>query len=212
MEGRPDVESLRENELKYSQAAAVVLGRRLARMYEGAGALIIASEAYGENPRQAAIISGLKEGFEDKITIHAIRSPETRGTVKAEGGGEPDPPEKPKPYLLHRPKKASEFRRLIDSYPACRIVISLVDMPRDALKSEEKKKPLVVLVFPSEPRRLELELRRGFLWVLTSKPDAPLTKDLCPEDLQHAFNRRFVILDQRNVQTFGRKHKDFFRP
>jgi hypothetical protein len=212
MAGSPGPESLRENELKYSQAAAVVLGRRLARMFEDAGALIIATDNYGENPRQAAIISGLKEGFEEKITVHAIRSPEKRGVTQMESDREAEHSEKPKPYLEHRPRKGGEFRRIVDSYPTCRLVISLVDMPQDALKSDDKKKPLVVLVFPSQARRLEHELRTGSLWVLTSKPDVPLTKGLCPEDPQHAFNQRFIILNQRNVESFGRKHKDFFQP
>lgn len=103
-----------EWEQKYIKAAATVLGRDLAKRFDGKKALIIAEFNYRDNRWQQAQIEGLKEGFGKRIADIVIDSPAT-----PKQPGQPQPAAAiPEPQMMDM-VTAKDFDQLISRHPDC---------------------------------------------------------------------------------------------
>jgi len=205
--GSGDTQALIANELKFAKASSYVLGQSLAKTMPGARVLLIVDEQNEMNKRQKILIDGLKEGFGSAITQITVKTPQIK---KPKGA-----PEEMMMPLMEM-VKAADFNKLIKQNKSCNLIISMIGLPMDmgALSiwksfEENPKKTPRLSILNGDISMLAPAIKSGIIpAVVTHNPDARYTEDPAPEDLQAAFDVRYLLITTKNVGEVAKKYKE----
>ncbi|OGV50991.1 MAG: hypothetical protein A2017_14025 [Lentisphaerae bacterium GWF2_44_16] len=224
--GSGDSEKLIANEMKFAKAASIVMGRELAEKYPDSKALIIVDRNFEKNKRQKEMVDGLKDGFGSKVSIAATdfvdiprpvrekKEEENSGENKdkgAEKGTEQSQPPPPPPedefdmMPVSERACAEHFDALINKYPDCNLVVTLVGLPYDVgemsiWSRDPEKRPKMALLF-ADVFKLKNAIKADYITALTYKPGVKFSEDPAPSDPQKAFEQRYIILNKDNVDS-----------
>lgn len=205
--GSGDTQALIANELKFAKSSSFILGQELAKSMPGAKVLLIVDEQNEMNKRQQILIDGLKEGFGSAITQITIKTPQIK---KPKGA-----PEEMMMPLMEM-VKAEDFNKLINQNKTCNLVITMIGLPMDmgGLKiwadfEVDPKKTPKLSVMNGDISMLAPAIKSGLVpAVVTHNPDARYTEDPAPEDMQKAFDVRYLLITPKNVAEIAKKYGD----
>jgi hypothetical protein len=216
--GGDDSRKLIENEMAYSRAAAVVMGKYLAEKHPDSRALLLVSRDYEKNKRTMTILEGLREGFGSKISVEGIDFPvdpkreEEMEKMKKEGAA---------PEAMFYPGddefslKAEHYNTVINKYPDANLIIFTSSLPHDVSELGiwdlgEDKRPKTAALF-AEPQKLKNAIKAKYVSAITTyKPDVKFTEDKAPSDPQKAFDARYLLINSDNVDEMEKQHGNLF--
>ncbi len=203
-------------ELSYSRVSGVMLGRYLAKTAPGFNALIITHDKNSENPLLDASMGGLREGLDKYVKIAAIDSPlpASSGAKSSESEKKKISPEKM--LYLSRKIQLNNFDLLIDKYPDCNLIISLISLPKDISKMAVfKLKPEIrpkIALLSSNISMMKERISKGEISVaVITRPDYVPGKNKLPKDIESAFDKRYLMVTPENVKLVAAEHPEVFK-
>jgi hypothetical protein len=208
--GQGATQKLIENELKYAQSQALVLGKYLKETYPDSTVLIVADRNYEKSNRQQKLIDGLKEG------LGGASTPITIGTLELPKNKKGMPPEEMDMMPLEEIMTAKEFDALLKKHPKANLVISMIGLPRDAdkmavWKMDDTKRPKFALL-NGDIHSLGRAIKAGLIVAAVSyKPGVKFTEDPCPSDPEKAFEERYIIITPKNIDATVQKYPNLFQ-
>ena len=205
--GSGDTRALIANELRFAKASSYILGKKLAEIKPGAKVLVIVDEQNEMNKRQKILIDGLKEGFGSAITSVTIKTPQIK---KAKGA----PQEMMMPLM--EMVKAADFNKLLKQNKSCNLIVTMIGLPMDMGGltiwddfDEDPKKTPKLAILNGDVSMLGMAIKSGLVpAAVTHNPDARYTEDAAPEDMQAAFDVRYLLITTKNVDEILKKYGD----
>ncbi|OGV50456.1 MAG: hypothetical protein A2X49_14800 [Lentisphaerae bacterium GWF2_52_8] len=207
--GSANTEKLIAKEMLFAKAKATVLGQSLAASYPGLKTLLIVEPGYEKNENQKQLIAALKEGFGSKIPTVVIASPEV-----------PPMPAGTPPEMMMRPPleemmQAKQFDAIINKYPDCKLIVTLIGLPFDVgemelWRKDEAVRPKVAL-FNGEIYELKGAIMQKLIVAAVAyKPGAKFTESPT-KDIKKDFDLRYVLLTPANVEAEAAKNPGLFK-
>jgi len=192
------VEQLVSLEESYQRVADEQLGRWLAERHAGTSVLVIMPE---KNPTAAmqARVAAFKAGLKGSLGIEDLVAIEVEDST-----GSLSPMEQ---------MAARHFDALLERYPYCTMVVSFIGLPSDFAKMKAwelkpDRRPRFILPLdapiPGDLRKMLAQLE--VLAAVVRRPDAIIDRTPVPEDLQMAFDRRFLLISAENVQELDARY------
>ena len=206
--GNGDNESLIANELKFAKASSFILGQNLAKKMPGAKVLLIVDEQNEINKRQKVLIDGLKEGFGSAITQVTIQTPK----IQLPKGNST---EQDMMLPLMEMLKAKDFNKLIEKNKSCKLIVTMIGLPMDManlsiwekFKENPKKAPRLAIL-NGDISMLAPAIKSGLIpAVVTNNPDAHYNEDAAPDDMQKAFDKRYLLITTKNIKEIAKKYE-----
>ncbi len=199
--GTGDTQKLISNEMTYSRSRAVVLGQELAKKFPNAQALVIVSDKdYEKNKFVSNLVEGLNAGIAGKLKIEAVDTPDL---PKSEN------PEMQMQMPMEMMFKAEHFDALVEKYPSCNLIISLMGLPMDfqaiTLWTKEEGRPNVALL-DGDVEMLKDAISDGLISFLVAyKPGVKFTEKPAPKDPKAAFDERYQLVTPENIESITNK-------
>ena len=198
--GSGDTQKLITNEMFYSRARAVVLGQELAKKFPKSTVLVIVNDKdYEKNKFEANLVDGLKAGFNNQMVIDGIDAPDLPKS---------DTPEMQMPMEMMF--KAEHFDALVEKYPKCNLIVSLMGLPSDfqdiALwMKEDAERPKVGLI-DGDVEVLKDAIADGYISALVAyKPGVKFSEKPAPKDPNAAFSERYQLVTTENIDSIVKK-------
>ena len=200
------------DELIYSRASGYMLGRSLGKSFPGYDALIITHDKNSANTLLDASLEGLREGLGRKVKIAAIDSPiPTQSKKKETTKIFPE-----RMLYLSRKMEADNFDQVIEKYPECNLIISLIGLPKDPHKMSilnimpEKRAKLAIL--SSNISMLKDRISQGDISAaVINRPGYIPGNEIIPKDIESAFDKRFLLVTPDNVKLVASEHPSIFK-
>lgn len=184
-----------EYENRYYTAQGIILGKYLAANFPRKKVLLIMENDYQRHPRTEILIDALKKGAGNDLDI-------VSDTVNVAASGSDSLSEMP----LYEIMKAADFDKTLDKNKDCEVIVSAVGLPRDLRKSKlwsSKARPAVILFQPVDMRGYNSLMRDDIIsTIVTVSPQAQFDEDPTPEDPQQAFDKRYIIVDKKNMEKY----------
>lgn len=231
--GDPSVEKFMKNEEKYTKSKCIVIGKYLAEKAPGAKVLLVL-DSIPNNKMQDQVIAALKEGMGNNITVVAEDSPtdpsavlkttepepETDATSTTNPASRPGGPGMPPGFMemrsLRESMKAVDFDAMISRHPDCDLIISLIGLPMDVenmgIWEAPAPKPRVALLDANIYNLKSAILSGIVLATVTYSPTAKFDELTPPDDMQQAFDKRFLLVTPENVEAIAAQHTGLFQP
>lgn len=201
--GDGDVEEIMDREKQYAKAAAIEMGAFLAKKYPGSIPAIIASPNYQKNPRELAIIDGLKQSLKTAIVAPLQYPKRPKG---APGGPEAMP-------MMDDMMNAKQFNQLFKKYDKNTLFITIRGLPMDvhnmSIWKDDKKKMAILLNGDVYNLKKAIELGK-ICGLVTYKPGVKFEDKPCPRDPKEAFNERYILITPENIKKVATEYKDLF--
>ena len=220
----PDDGGAREREKQYQVAHATVLANNLATMYSGKGkCLVIHQPVQGDSGNEYVerMLEAFKAGFQNRVSeVRAV--PIKDITI---GQGEMMMEEVMGDY------KATDFNKIIQANSDCDMLILLVPLPFSEadlfemdpflmvedpnnpgqwMKDPKKDYPLVG-VFNGFIGNSETLFHDNLLGAMSMWRTNPVIDEKpVPEDVQEAFNKRYVVITKNNMEDVRSKYPKLF--
>jgi hypothetical protein len=204
MFGGDESKKLIENEMKFAEATAVILGRDIAATYPNSKVLIVTGPNFEKNTRTMKLIDGLKAGLGSAAQCE-IDFPEPK--VK-----DPNMPEDGFP--IEEMMKAGDFDAILAKHPDCTMVVSVIGLPRDAEKMTVWQKPAderpKFALLSGDIHQYQNAIKSGaIVAAVTYCPGVKFSEDPAPEDPKAAFDLRYLLVTPKNVDELSQKYKLF---
>lgn len=207
----PDPQERDRNELEYLRIKTEALGRHLAQKFAGSKALVLIDPPSSLNrERTAALLEGLKRGFNGRVSIGSEAFPQrpaSAGGASDDGGPRPESEgvSQPMDYWLTR----EEFDSLVEKHlETCDLVVSMIGVPADAEKMRLwslPDRPKVALASGSVFELRHLIGNGSIVAAVAFSPEAVFSNERPPADVNEAFKRRFLLLTTENVEGLADK-------
>lgn len=204
--GGDDTAALIENETKFACAKADVMGNYLKGKFAGEKVLVVADRDYEKNKRTQRLIDSLKAGLGADVTVDTI-------AIASKGGA---PAEEEFMMPLEEIMTAKDFDTMLDKHADCKIVVSMVGLPRDAAKMKIWKmsaanRPKIALL-DGGIQSFKQAIGVGYIVAAVSyKPGVKYTEDPAPNEPQKAFDLRYVLITPENVTKMAEEYKTLFQ-
>lgn len=195
-------EARREQENKFTSSQGVILGQYLAKNCPGK-VLVLAEPDYKTSTYTKMLVDGLKEGLGAgaDVVVDTVTIP----------GQKAANPEMPEMMPLMDTMTAKDFDAAVDSHPDCKVIVSMIGLPRDMARMKlwkQKDAPKVALF--SAYGNLKALIARGMVVAVTmAKPKADYESSY-PGDAQEAFDMRYVLVTTQNIESVLGKYKNLF--
>lgn len=207
-------EKLIQNEMKFASSTAIILGQDLRVAYPGEKVLVVVDRNFDKNTRQQKLVEGLKEGLgstaevvTDTLTIESLKKNDTPPAP-----GAPPPEEDIMP--LEEIMKAVDFDAVIEKHPDCKIVISLIGLPRDFNQMKTwtlENRPKVALL-NADVHSLAPLIKGGYIVAAVSYcPGVKFSEDPAPDDPKAAFDLRYIMITPKNIEELAQKYQGLFQ-
>jgi hypothetical protein len=206
--GDTETQRLIANEMKFAKSKAIVLGEKMRTKYPGVKTLVVANHNYQKSQRQQELIAGLKEGL-GIAAITVVDTLEFPEKDERMGPGEIEM------MPLEEMMTSREFDALLKKHPDCRLVITMIGLPRDASgmklwTQDESKRPALAML-NGEIHSLKNAIKAGLIAAAVSyRPGIKFSEDPCPENPQEAFDERYIIITPENVDEMAAKYDKLF--
>lgn len=204
--GGDDTATLIENETRFACAKADVLGSYLKGKFPGEKVLIVADRDYEKNKRTQRLIESLKAGLGSDANVDTI-------TIASKGNV---PPEEEFMMPLEEIMTAKDFNAVLDKHSDCKMVISMVGLPRDAAKMKiwqmsSATRPKIAIL-DGGIQSLKQAIAAGYIVAAVSyKPGVKYTEDPAPKDANKAFDLRYILINPDNIGKMAEDYKTLFQ-
>jgi len=210
-------------EMAYQKVSAQKLAMYLAEKFPGSKALVLVQPGGGGAPeRENALVSGLREGFGDKVTIVAELAPEIPEAAKQafiaemppqEPGAEtPDSADVIPP--LEYWYSAAVFDKAVKDYEGkIDLVVTTIGLPQDPGHMDFwglDPRPKLAIVSGSIYRLKKAIQSQAIAAAVTYSPAAVYEDTSPPADVDKAFAKRFLLVTPENIGEIAAKHTDLF--
>lgn len=219
----PDLDGPRNRENQYKVVQATVLANNLATMYSGKGkCLVIHQPIQGEsgNEQIERMLEGFKAGFQNRVS--EVRAVPIKDISLGQDGMMEE---------VMGEYKASDFNKIIQANSDCDMLILLVPLPFSEadlfemdpflmvedpnnpgqwMKDPKKDYPLVGVLngFIGNSETLFHDNLLGAMSMWRTNP--VIDEKPVPEDLQEAFNKRYVVITKSNMEDVRLKYPKLF--
>jgi len=203
----PDAERLKQERLTFIKSSAYVLAKHLGAEMPGIQVLVFVNNKIENEPKQKALKKGLKEGFSPNVTDIIYLTPKVTIPQPKDG----------KVSKIMDIAKAKDINNLLRRYPKCKLVISMIGLPKDQKdlnivkdfqRNSEKATKLAFIDCPVTYYKPWFEsglVAAGVVPDLRKK----YSQDSPSSDLEKSFGMRYLLITPKNVdeisQTFGRR-------
>lgn len=135
------------------------------------------------------------------------------------GGGPGMPPNFMEMRSLRESMKAVDFDAMMKRHPDCNLIISLIGLPMDienmeiwyAEETPEAPKPKIALM-DANIYNLKAAILSGIVvGTVTYSPTAKFDESTPPEDVQQAFDKRFLLITPENVEAVATQYTGLFQ-
>ena len=205
--GGDDTQTLIENETRYACAKSEVLGSYLKDKFPGEKVLVVAERDFATNKRTDRLIEALKTGLGsadvevDTITL------DTKGKM---------PPEEEMMMPIEEMMTAKDFDKLLEKHQDCKLVITMIGLPRDAAnmkvwKMSKDKRPKIALL-NGDVGTMQQAIANGYIvGAVFYKPGVKYTEDPAPKEVQKAFDERYLLVNPDNIKKIAAENKGLFQ-
>ncbi len=219
----PNYGKMSEIEKQYQAVQATVLAHNLANMYSGKGKCLVIHEPLlnkGSKEHVERMLAAFKNGFQNRVSeIRAV-------PIKPFMAGDDSIPEE---MLMEN--KAEDFNKIIQANKDCDMLILLVplpvseadlfemdpflmiedpDNPGGWIKDPKKDYPLVGVfngfIGNSESLFHDKLLGAMSMW----RPNSTIDEQPVPDDIQEAFNKRYIVVTKENISDVKEKYPKLF--
>ena len=198
-----------DSEIRYTVSVPYMVGKTVADKMPGAKVLVVTSSDQRSNKIREQQIEALKKGFGSTITDIVCDSPKPS---KAPANMEPDMV--PEDFVT-----AKDLDRLFKSHKDRNLIVMLIRLPYDMenmeiwrqFKKNPKKTPKLALA-ASDVSLLGAYIKGGLISAASvHNPDYKYEDGkIAPEDLEKAFNERYLMLTPENVLQMAKKYPKLF--
>ena len=208
--GGDDTASLIENETKFACAKSTILGKYLKEKFAGEKVLVIADRDFEKNKRTQRLVDSIKAGLGADVVVDTIAI-ENKGAAPQGGpGGE----EFMMP--LEEIMTAKDFDATVEKHPDCKIIVTMVGLPRDAAKMKlwkmsSSSRPKVALLDGGIQALKNVIASSYIVAAVSYKPGIKYTEDPAPSDVQKAFDERYILITPENINDTAEKYKALFQ-
>lgn len=205
--GGDDTQSLIENETKFACAKSEVLGGYLKDKIGSDKVLVVADRNFAKDKRSERLIDALKKGL-------GVADVEVDTIVLDNKGKGPAEEEFMMP--LEEMMTSKDFDKLLEKHQDCKLVITMIGLPRDAgnmkaLKLPKDKRPRVALL-NGDIHAMQGAIANGIIVAAVSyKPGVKYTEDAAPKDAKTAFDLRYLLVTPENIKTVSTDYKGLFQ-
>lgn len=200
-----------EKELKYTEATYLYLGEYLAENHANSKVLLVANPKIaraGEyaKRRMEVIKDALEDGFDGRLSIVSTEHLEMPSMGK---GG--------MPTMYESMFTAEAFDEIIDRNSQADLILSLVGLPIDWKDMEfwfkEEDRPKMVIT-NGQVYELKPPILDGYIHaVVYHNPSSGYDfKTPVPDDHKEAFDKRYLMIDAKNIESIAAKHSQMFMP
>lgn len=210
-------------EYKYQEVQATVLANNLATMYSGKGkCLVIHQPLYSEGASEHVerLVRGFKNGFQNRVS--EVRPVPIREVVQGTDGLREED------MMAYT---AEDFNKVIEANSDCDMMILLVQLPHSEdelfdmdpflmiedpknpghlIKDPKKDYPLVGVfngfIGNSETLFYDQLLGAMSMW----RPNPTIDENPVPDDLQVAFDKRYMLVTKNNIDDIREKYPNVF--
>ena len=236
--GGPNTEKLAKKSQRYQQIAAQKLGSYLASEHPKAKTVILSHMDYSSiqpNADKEKLPTSvekfkrqeeaLKEGAGGQLNIIKIVHPEipeeARSMMQPPEGAETGEGDTPypmdfMPMEMEMMMQAEDYNNALSGHlDNCDLLIMLRNLPYDIEKMQVwqmSSPPKVALMQPANLSKLKEPIKQGLITaVVARKPDAEYDlKGSIPNDVEKAFNRRYLLLTPKNIEEISQKYETLF--
>ena len=219
----PDTERPRIINLAYERAQAIVLANQLANMYSGQGkCLVIHGPQYteGDKERVNHLVSAFRDGFQNRVT--EIRTVPIRNVVPGPNGFTEE---------AMSDYTAEEFNKVIQENKDCDMLVLLITLPFSEAELFEMD-PFLMIEDPNNPNRWIRDPKKDYplvgvfngyignseslfhdnlLGAMTMwRPNPTIDDKDAPEDVKEAFQKRYVVVTNQNIDEMKNKFPSLF--
>lgn len=220
---KPNTEGPRLINMAYERAQAIVLANQLANMYSGQGkCLVIHGPQYNEADKESVnhLVSAFKDGFQNRVT--EIRAVPIRNVVPGPNGfSEEDMGE----------FTAEEFNKVIKDNKDCDMIVLLIKLPFSETELFEMD-PFLMIEDPNNPNKWIRDPKKDYplvgvfngyignseslfhdnlLGAMTMwRPNPVIDDKEAPEDVKEAFQKRYVVVTNQNIDEMKTKYPTLF--
>lgn len=205
--GGDDTQSLIENETKFACAKSEVLGDYLKGKFPGEKILVVADRNFAKDKRSERLVDALKKGLGvNDIEVDTI-------VLESKGKG---PAEEEFMMPLEEMMTAKDFDKLLEKHQDCKLVITMIGLPRDAnnlksLKMTKDKRPKIALL-NGDIHSMQGAIASGIIvGAVSYKPGVKYTEDAAPKDVKAAFEQRYLLVTPENIKTVATEYKGLFQ-
>ncbi len=205
--GDGDAAAIIENETRFACAKAEILGDHLKKKCAGEKTLIVADRDFEKNERTKRLIEALKKGLGTPDAEVCTIEIANKGNMPAE-----------EEFMMpiEEMMTAKDFDKLIDSHSDCKLIVSMIGLPRDLAKmklwhmSKDKRPNLALL--NADTHALKGAIAKGLITAVVSyKPGITYTEESAPSDPQKAFDMRYLLITPENVEKVAKDNKGLFQ-
>jgi len=212
-------------EMAYIQVATEKLGQHIARTHRGGTAVIITSpENNANNEYRNRLITGLRRGLGNTVTIVDIVSPEIPESIinsfrEQMGPGMPHGDDMPYMFSNDMWFTAEVMDNLLDKYEDVGVVISTMGLPMDVAAmrfwtKQPERQPKLALALSGiyELRNLRNAITAGIITAAVINTPARIQHDraMPPRNLDEAFDKRYLLITPENVSDIAAEHQNLF--
>ncbi|OGV63272.1 MAG: hypothetical protein A3K19_12865 [Lentisphaerae bacterium RIFOXYB12_FULL_65_16] len=226
--GGPNMTKVIDREMRYQFFGGKKLGLYLAEKYPNSKAVIIVQAsptgASGGEDRKNALVDGLKEGLGTAITVVAEASPELPASARrAMGGGAAGGPggeggPGPEAMDMVAPLEywftAELFDKLVSKYSKqADLVITTIGLPQDvsAMKFwQMNPRPKLAMASGSVYELKKAFKGQAIVAAVTYSPKAQYKDKPAPNDMDEAFNERFLLITPESIDTVCGEFPELF--
>ncbi|MFP4029178.1 MAG: hypothetical protein ACLFWL_15430 [Candidatus Brocadiia bacterium] len=199
---RKEVKQAHRKQILYDQAKMQYIGEYIEKNYPDHKVLLLMHYAGRDfaKKRQSAMISALKKGFGDDVTLEAqehMPVPE----------GDPDDPM----MMMEEPILTREkFDQITKPHPECDFIISIIGLPYEYEKTAiwqmpPEKRPKIFVASSLREDLLEKAMKDGpVVGAVDTKRDFRFNPQASvPADYKEAFEQRWKIVDKENLSELN---------
>ncbi len=183
-------ESLRENENKFYNAQAFVVGDYVKANLAGGKILVVADPNYQKDVRMTDFVAAMKKGSGGDVVVDTVQVPGNANEM-----AEP----------ISEIMKAKDFDAVIAKNSDAKVVVTMIGLPRDlknlkALQSCKSGKGPALILFSADVPQLGSMIKTGMVTAaVTVSPKAVFNEDPAPSDAKAAFAVRYLLVDKANL-------------
>ena len=199
-----DPETYVQANLQFQKSSGYTLAQYLGKGLSGAQVLVILDKSNNDDPIQKALIKGIEKGFEDTDNDIVYVTPNVK-IPKIKG--------QPKKNIMDV-TKANDINLLLGKYPNCKILITLIGLPKDIqnlnlIKTFQLRPEKAVKIgfLNGGIENLPAYIKAGFISAATF-PD-PIKKynmQLPSSDMKETFDMQFLLITPQNVEMIAKKY------
>lgn len=198
-----DPEKYKKESLVFQKSQSFILAEYLKKGLSSPQVVVLLDKSKYDDPMQKALKEGLKEGFSDINADVVFETP----LVKI-----PEDKIDSQTNIMNF-AKAKDINFILETYPKCKVLITLIGLPKDLANldivkkfQEEKPIPKIACLNGGFHDYQQL-IKVGFITAATvPDPKKKFTTVSTSRNMQETFDKKFLLITPKNVDEIAKKY------